>query len=409
MLHRMTKAILGLLTVAALGFAQDAPKKKAVKDQGEFDIFTSVSKETTDLNKKLALIGTWKEKYPDSDFKNERMLTELDTYTKIAAGTMGKQPTPESLSAGEKAANTIISNLDTYFAPSVKPETVSDADWTKLRSDTEATAHMTLGWIAMQNKDFPKAEQEFAKVLALNPNNAQASYFLGTVIALQRKIERQPEALYHFARAAAVTGPGALTSEAKKTTEDYLAKAYKSYHGDASGLDQLKQQASGSAMPPSGFTIESINDIEKKKFANEEEYNKAHPDIALWRSLKNELTGAEGPAYFEKNLKGAEVPGGAGNVKQFSGKVVSASGKDVVVAVDNAAGDATLHFETPLRGKVEVGTDVQFDGVPESFTKEPYMITFAVDKTKVKGLGAAAAGGAARAPARRPPARRRKR
>ena len=407
MLDRMTKAILGLLTVAALGFAQDAPKKKAVKDQGEYDIFTSVSKET-DLNKKLVLLGTWKEKYPDSDYKNERMLTELDTYTKIAGGTMGKQPTPESLSAGEKAANTIIANLDTYFVSSAKPDNVSDADWTKLRADTEATAHLTLGWIAMQNKEFPKAEQEFTKVLTLNGNNAQASYFLGTVIALQRKIERQPEALYQFARAAAVTGPGALPPEAKKTTEEYLAKAYKSYHGSPEGLDQLKQQASGSALPPAGFTIESINDIEKKKFANEEEYNKAHPDIALWRSLKNELTGAEGQAYFEKNLKGADVPGGAGSVKQFSGKVVSAAGKDVVVAVDNAAGDATLRFETPLRGKVEVGTDVQFDGVPESFTKEPYMITFAVDKTKVKGLGAAAAGGAARAPARRPAARKKR-
>ena len=403
----MTKTIVGLLAVAALGLAQDAPKKKAVKDQGEYDIFTSVSKET-EPNKKLALIGTWKEKYPDSDYKNERMLTELQAYTQIAAGTMSKQPTPESLSAGEKAANTIVSNLDTYFASSTKPDTVSEADWTKARSDTDTQAHLTLGWIAMQNKDHPKAEREFTQVLKVNGNNAQASYFLGTVIALQRKIERQPEALYQFARAAGVTGPGALTPDAKKTTEEYLGKAYKSYHGDATGLDQLKQQASSSALPPAGFTIESINDIEKKKFANEEDFNKAHPDIALWRSLKNELTGAEGQAYFEKNLKGAEVPGGAGSVNKFKGKVVSAAGKDVVVAVDNAAGDATLRFEAALRGKVEVGTDVEFNGVPESFTKEPYMITFAVDKTKVTGLGAAAAGGAARAPARRPAARKKR-
>ncbi len=403
----MTKAIVGLLTVAILGFAQDAPKKKAVKDQGEYDAYKSVTDEK-DLKKKLDFIATWKEKYPDSEFKNERTLTELDAYTKIAGSTMAKQPDPKSLSEGEKAANTIISNLDNYFAASVKPDTLADAAWTNLRSETEATAHMTLGWIAMQRKDYPKAEQEFTKVLTLTPNNAQVSYFLGTVIALQRKIERQPEALYQFARAAAVTGPGALTQDAKKTTEEYLAKAYKSYHGDPSGLDQLKQQASGAALPPTGFMIESINDIEKKKFANEEEYNKAYPDIALWRSLKNELTGAEGQAYFEKNLKGAEVPGGAGSVKSFKGKVVSSAGKDVVVAVDNAAGDATLRFEAALRGKVDVGTDVEFEGVPESFSKEPYMLTFAVDKTKVKGLGAATAGGAARAPVRRPPARKKR-
>ncbi|MDQ6707350.1 MAG: hypothetical protein M3Z85_15405, partial [Acidobacteriota bacterium] len=293
--------------VAALGFSQDAPKQKKVKDQGEYDIYTSVSKET-DPNKKLALLATWKEKYPDSDFKNERMLTELQAHSQIAASTMGAKPTPESLANGEKAANTILSNLDTYFAADVKPEKVSDADWQKARSDTEGTAHLTLGWIAMQNKDYPKAEQEFTKVLQSNGNNAQASYWLGTVIALQRKVERQPEALYQFARAISVTGPGALPDPAKKTTDEYLAKAYKSYHGDPSGLDDLKQKAAASALPPSGFTIESINDIEKKKFANEEEFNKAHPDIALWRTLKATLTGDGGEAYFEK-MKGALVPG----------------------------------------------------------------------------------------------------
>nr|MDQ2899054.1 tetratricopeptide repeat protein [Acidobacteriota bacterium] len=225
MLNRISTAIVGaivgLAMVAALGFAQDAPKQKKVKDQGEYDIYNSVSKET-DPNKKLALLATWKEKYPDSDFKNERMLTELQAYSQIAAGTMGAKPTPESLANGDKAANTILSNLDTYFAAGVKPEKVSDADWQKARSDTEATAHLTLGWIAMQNKDYPKAEQEFTKVLTLNGNNAQASYWLGTVIALQRKVERQPEALYQFARAIAVTGPGALPDAAKKTTDEYL-------------------------------------------------------------------------------------------------------------------------------------------------------------------------------------------
>lgn len=325
------------------------------------------------------------------------MLTELNAYSQMAMGMMQSgKPSPD----GEKAANTIVGNVDTYFAASAKPDNVSDADWQKARSGTETTAHLALGWVAMQNKDYPKAEQEFAKVLQLDANNAQASYWLATVIALQRKVERQPEALYSFARSVVVTGPGALTPDLKKAADDYLTRAYKSYHGDTSGLDELKKQAEASPLPPSGFTIESVTDIEKKKFANEEEFNKAHPDLALWRSIKATLTGDGGQAYFDK-MKGALVPGGAQGIKYFKGKVVSATPKEIVVGVDNPAGDATLRFEAALRGKVDTGTDIEFEGMPDSFTKDPYMITFAVEKSNVKGLPASASAPAAHRPAAR--------
>ena len=112
--------------------AQAAQSQKKVKDQGEYDLFTAVTKEQ-DNNKKLQLLDTWKQKYPDSDFKVDRLQLYIQTYQKL--GQMPKiietakeilaidpkdvqalywitflTPTignnsPDALDAGEKAAN----------------------------------------------------------------------------------------------------------------------------------------------------------------------------------------------------------------------------------------------------------------------------------------------------------------
>jgi hypothetical protein len=72
------------------------------------------------------------------------------------------------------------------------------------------------------------------------------------------------------------------------------------------------------------------------------------------------------------------------------------------VNVDNLAGDATLKFETPLKGTIEAGTAFKFKGVVDSYVPEPYMLVFTADKEDVEGLPASAF--AAAPPARRRPA-----
>ena len=48
--------------------------------------------------------------------------------------------------------------------------------------------------------------------------------------------------------------------------------------------------------------------------------------------------------------------------------------------------EVTLKLETPLPGKAEPGTEIQFKGIPSAFTKEPFMLTFDVDsKDKIEG------------------------
>ena len=62
---------LAMTTVAVRAQAQEKQEKK-VKDQGEFDLYNNVMKET-DPAKKLQYLNQWVEKYPESDYYEEQL------------------------------------------------------------------------------------------------------------------------------------------------------------------------------------------------------------------------------------------------------------------------------------------------------------------------------------------------
>ena len=97
-------------------------------------------------------------------------------------------------------------------------------------------------------------------------------------------------------------------------------------------------------------------------------------------------------------MKGAALPGGATTgVKKFKGTLISQkpalNPKELVVGITSPdTPEVTLKLETPLRGKAEPGTVIQFAGVPSAFSKDPFMLTFDVDsKDKIAGWPAQAA------------------
>jgi len=111
----------------------------------------------------------------------------------------------------------------------------------------------------------------------------------------------------------------------------------------------------------------------------------------LWLNIKGQLLAPDGQTYFDSSMKGAAVPKLKGWLVSAKPAVrskellVSMEGKDqtpnVTLKLVNAEGTAT-----PLAGKVEVGYEIEFEGVPDAFTKEPLMLTFNVEKSKITGL-----------------------
>jgi hypothetical protein len=396
--------------------AQDQPKKeKKVKDQGEYDIFNAAGKET-DPNKQLQLLQQWKEKYPDSDFKQERAdtvamaydklkkgpeelkaiqdalainskdLTALQLLAKVAGGILTTaNPTPDQLTVAEQSSGLLLSNLDNFFDASVKPATVTDAQWTKAKGDTQQLALTVQGYAKWKQKDNDSAEAAFRKVLAANGENSQVAMWLASVLYSQKKFS---DGLYEYARAAAYTGPGSLDAKTRQTYADFLKKAYEGYHGkDDAGLDQLKQQASAAALPPDGFHIDSVIDIQKKEEGDAAKFAADHPDIAFFRTLREALKGDNGQNYFDSGVKDALIPPQDGAFKQFKAHVVSQpSPKELVLALDDQNGDVTLVFDPPLKAKIDPGAEISFAGAPEAFTKDPFNLKFKVERENVTGL-----------------------
>jgi tetratricopeptide (TPR) repeat protein len=389
---------------------QQAPAGKQWKDRAEYDMYDAIVK-GTDPSKKLALINSWKEKYPNTDYSDERLQLYLLTYQQLGQGAkmvevakemLAKDPkslqamatitaltpdlnntSPEALDLGEKAARGIVAME--------KPQGTPDPEWNNLK----AAAHRTLGWVAMQRKDNETAEQEFKESLKINPNNGVLSYWLGTVIVAQKKPEKQSEALYHFARAVAYDGQSAVPPQGRQQIETYLSKAYNSFHGqDPKGLAELKALAKSAPFPPEGFKIKSATEIAVEE---ENRLKETNPPLALWMGIKKQLTDTAGEQYFADNLKGAAVPGGAAGVTKLKGTLIAhkpaARPTELVLGLaDPTIPEVTLKLDSPLAGKAAPGTELEFEGVPADFTKDPeFMLTFDVEKDKVVGWPAQAA------------------
>ena len=69
-----------------------------------------------------------------------------------------------------------------------------------------------------------------------------------------------------------------------------------------------------------------------------------------------------------------------------------------MVSIDELVGDATIKFDDALKGEIAGGTEMQFKGIVESYTKEPFNLAFTIDDVKadIVGLPATAFAGAAK-------------
>ncbi len=290
-------------------------------------------------------------------------------------------------------------NLDTIYGPGNKPAGVMPEDWAKTIATTKPAMKpylaQTMLWVIAQRKDNVRAEKDLTTLLRKDPTQASVSYALaGATLAVaiaNKKPEDQPLALYHFARAAAYDGPNSLTPDARKQVLTYLKdKAYVPYHGSAQGLDELLALAKTSAFPPADFKILSTVDIALAKQKADAEAAAKDPMMNFWvKGLKENIV--KDPAFFDANVKDTLLPGGgAPPVTKFKGKIVSISPnprpKEIVLAIEKpGVGDATLKLEMALPGKMEVGDELQFEGTAKSYTPEPYMITFEVEKDQIEG------------------------
>jgi hypothetical protein len=427
---------------AAVGTSAAQQAEKKYKD-GEYDVYNQVTVDLAgnNLQKAIQDLDAWKQKFPDSDFKDDRTALYVRAY--IGSKEFGKavdtaadlvdkdldkvfpdpkqgpqlalgflfgvvqatpaipDPTPQQLATGEKAAKKLLEY-------NRKPEGTSDADWNTAKNQLQTAARSVLLAIAirpsedaLKKNDCDTAIAASTKALEANPDKSIIAYNLGRAYNCAAKKdpskagEYGPKAIYEFVRAAAIDPTLGGTVPDGKKISDYAASAYSTFHGGTDGLDQLKEQAKGSPMPPAGFTIETANAVLARK---EAEFKEKYPQLAMWMGIKGQLSDpANGMQYFEGQLKNAAVP-------KLKGTVIGGAcrAKEIQVAVprpdDNGPPQAeiTLKLDAPLTGKPDPG-EIQWEGVPSAFSQNPFMLTMDTEKSKIEGLKVSAC---AAAPAR---------
>ena len=453
--HARAQAAGGQAAAGQAAAATAQPQKK-VKDQGEYDIYNNVLKDFAAQGwpKLQQDLDTWVQKYPESDYKDDRLYYYVRAYSgnnqlgkaldiagqllaKDLKGTLKdptqviavlyltcvnvqKAPTPtaEQTAIGEKAAHELIDFVPTYFVPANKPAATSaapapsDADWTKTGKDLATLADGTLRVIAMRpgiellqkyaasgNKDTSfcePAEAALTKALQQFPDGAIIAYNLGRAERCQQqtKPEKIPIAIYEFARAA-VVDPSLGGSTDPKAVENYLTTSYTNYHGkDDEGLKQLKELAAKAPFPPAGYKLESSTEVDKRK---QEEFSAKYPQLALWLGIKSQLADTNGQKYFDDQMKGFGVPKLKGVLMEAKPACRS---KELLVAVPEPDQQGTPQSVITLRlvndeekadaltGAPETGAtvEIQWEGAPSAFTREPFMLTMDTDKAKIEGL-----------------------
>jgi len=416
-------AAFAILTAVAATSAPQAaaPQEKKPMEQAEYDIYDAAGKDLLANNGAKAIndLNTWKQKFPNSDFKNdgeymyvqayqlnkqfdkvldktkELMGRNLDSlfpdpksgpqlvvkilYAAVTAIQQLPDPTPEQLATGSQAAHQILDYTR-------KPDGVSDSDWTTARNALNTAANDALYQIALApgrqavaKKDCPAAEAAWAKALGDYPGKTVLSWQLASAYNCQQKPFL---ALYEYARAVAVDPSlGKSMDPAKSAT--FVKNTYTKLHGSDEGYDALLAQAKSTTLPPADFKILTGDEI---KIAADADFAKRNPELAVWKNIKDNLV-SQGAPFFE-NMKGAELPLLLGIIADAKPACRSKTLTVYVPSPENTAKtpEITIKLETALTGKPEVGSTIKFVAVGDSFTASPFMLTLTAEKDKIQDL-----------------------
>jgi hypothetical protein len=436
---RNKMAAAALAAVAVFGLtAQNSPQKK-VKDQAEFVLYTEAFQSVDNPSRQIEVLDRWTARYPDSDYRDDRLYLYMQAYARstppqpakaieygrqlMARGLEKVFPGPggmlnvvtvlyrvawaaaglptadaQQLAAGEQAARALLEIAPRYFAAENRPADRTEDQWAAARADLENRARKALVAIGLApgtraleggQKDCQTAENVFTRMLAAYPDNALVAYSLATALDCQarnqpdRALEFSPRAIYLFVRAAELDASLGGTVDPAKIKE-YAAAAYRQYHGGEDGLAALREQVKTAPQAPPGFTIETAASVARRK---EQEFAEKNPQVAFWLRIRAQLAEPNGQQYFDGQMKDLDIAGKAG-ARALKGKIVEGRPecrpRELYVSVDGSRTEIALRLDGPLSGKAT--GDIEWDGIPRVFTRDPFLLTMDVPRTRISGL-----------------------
>jgi len=324
--------------LGASGGQQAAAKGPQWKSRDEYDAFQKIVS-TKDPNQIVAAAEAFLQKFPTSDFKYGAYVAEMQAYQ--AQGNSAK-----AIDAAKKALAANPDNLDalTYlsfafpftFDPKAagadaqlteaqtnaqhgldvlakmeKPANVTDAQFTDYVKPKRAIFNATLGFVALQKKDYATAITNFNSAKQDNPSDPYVFYRLGLAY-LSSSPPDFDHAIWNLARAADL----AKASKAgdAPAIEKYFGQVYVSRHGSDAGENDVETQAASAVEPPADFKVAAApkhtptGNAFIDAFYSYEDALKAGGDTekTTWTQIKGQQFG--GPGHVD-SVEAASDPG----------------------------------------------------------------------------------------------------
>lgn len=399
--------------------ATDA-KKPQWKSRAEYDAFAAMAKEK-DPKKRIQLAEAFIKKYPNSDFKANAYVAIMQSYQQLGdsaealhAAKNVLQSDPNDLPAlsylsfafpfvfksSDPNAATELSNAEANAKHGLevlqkfqKPAKVSEDQYKTYVKQQNAIFNSTLGFVALQNKDYANAISRFKVATKDNPSDFYSFYRMGLAYLFSTPHDYD-HAIWYMARAVS------LAKSAKdpnaEAFEKYLKQTYISHHGNDQGLSDIIAQAAASPNPPEGFNVAVIQP--PKPTGNK--------DVDAFNELTFPLT-LGGPRADQQwaGIKGkpVELHGFVDSVEKGSGPDTYLVRIDILEQSKATPGVYDIEIRDTTQPKVrrlKPGDPVAFKGTLVSYTTTPNVM-LTLDGQITSPLPEETAAPRRRAPARR--------
>jgi tetratricopeptide (TPR) repeat protein len=317
---RTTEAFLSTTTLNAYPQGAAAKKEPQWKSREEYDAFTAMANEK-DPSKRIQLAEAFLAKFPNSDFKDNAYVVEMQTYAQlnqsekaVEAAHKALEANPDNLAAlrylsfafpflfktddpdaasklsrAESGAKHGLELLQTLQ----KPANATEEQFQQGVKEFRSVFNSGIGFVALQRKDYPAAITAFKAAIEDNPSDFYTFYRMGLAY-LYSSPPDYDHAVWYLSRAVALAKTA--NSPAGAEIDKFLRRAYVNYHGTDQGLQDIINQAASSPNPPSGFKVSPMETPKKTGNQNIDAFNEMTFPLKLggdraqktWDALKGQ-------------------------------------------------------------------------------------------------------------------------
>ena len=284
---------------------------------------------------------------------------------------------PDALAPAVEASRRGIAALAKW----PKPDGASDSDFSRTKMQMFAIFDGTLGFAALQAKDYEKARAYYLEAVGVEPDNLADVYQLAV-----SQLELQPSdplGFWYGARAVAIAR-AAKSDQAASGIENYVRSRYLRYHGSEDGWDKVVAAvATGQKTPPDGFAKSITRALSPAEAAVQAvaDNDPASLSYAEWEFVLSHREASEANrAAAEKVWRTIADKQKDGSRLKIPVKVISATPDRIEAAIseENQASntvDLNVTLARPLSPLPAVGAMISIVGTLSDYRARPFLFT----------------------------------